>query len=109
MSAPLWRPSAEQIAAANLTAFTRFVNDRYSAGLADYPSLYRWSIERPESFWQAVWDFCGVAASQKSDRAVVDFDRMPGARWFPDARLNFAENMLRFRDDRQALIAWNEG
>lgn len=109
MSAPLWRPTAEQIAAANVTAFTRFVNDRYAAGIADYASLFRWSIERPESFWQAVWDFCGVRASQKSDRAVVDFDRMPGARWFPDARLNFAENLLRYRDDRQALVAWNEG
>jgi len=108
MSSPLWRPTAEQVAAANLTAFIGFVNDRYTAGLTDYASLYRWSIERAETFWQAVWDFCGVRASRKSARAAVDFDCMPGARWFPDAKLNFAENLLRYRDDRQALVAWNE-
>ena len=108
MSDPLWRPNAEQIAAANLTVFVRFVNDRHRAGLTDYASLYRWSVERAESFWQALWEFCGVRASQTSQRAVVDFDRMPGARWFPDAKLNFAENLLRYRDERQAFVAWNE-
>ncbi|HXT57623.1 MAG TPA: acetoacetate--CoA ligase [Pirellulales bacterium] len=114
MPAPLWQPTTEQIADANLTAFIRFVNERFEnerqpAGVTHYAALYRWSIDRPEAFWDAVWDFCEVRASRKGDRVAVDLDRMPGARWFPEARLNFAENLLRYRDDRQALVAWNEG
>ncbi|HEV7223688.1 MAG TPA: acetoacetate--CoA ligase [Pirellulales bacterium] len=108
MSTPLWQPTTEQVAAANLTAFIRFVNDRHSAGATDYASLYRWSIDRADLFWDAVWEFCEVRASCKGDRAAVDVDRLTGARWFPDAKLNFAENLLRYRDDRQALVAWNE-
>ena len=71
-------------------------------------SCYRWSIEKPEEFWQSVWDFCGIVASRPAENVVVDFDRFPGARWFPGARLNFAENLLRHRDDRRALVFWNE-
>ncbi|MBI3864727.1 MAG: acetoacetate--CoA ligase [Planctomycetia bacterium] len=108
MTEPLWRPSAERIEKANLTAFLRTVRRRWQPDLEDYSALYRWSIEKPDQFWQAVWEFCGIVASRPSDEVVVDFDRMPGARWFPGARLNFAENLLRFRDDRRALVFWNE-
>ena len=105
---PMWRPSPERIQKANLTAFLRTVRDRWVPDLQDYPALYRWSIEKPDHFWQTVWEFCGIVASRPWDEVVVDFDLFPGTRWFPGARLNFSENLLRFRDDRRALVFWNE-
>src|SRR5579872_5967016 len=108
MTEPIWRPSRERIENANLTAFRATACERWDINLDDYPALYRWSIDRPDRFWQSVWEFCGVIASRAADEVVVDFDRMPGARWFPGARLNFAENLLRFRDSRRALVFWNE-
>lgn len=108
-SAPiLWQPTAEQIAKSNLCAFMRFAADRGHPAMSDYPSLYQWSIEKPAAFWAAVWDFCGVVASRRFDSVVEHFDRMPGARWLPGARLNYAENLLRCRDDRPALVASND-
>ncbi|HVA47935.1 MAG TPA: acetoacetate--CoA ligase [Pirellulales bacterium] len=104
----LWQPTADQIARSNMTAFMRFVADRGHPAMSDYPPLYQWSIDNPEAFWAAVWDFCGVVASRRFDSVVEDFDRMPGARWFNGARLNFAENLLRYRDDRPALVAVND-
>jgi acetoacetyl-CoA synthetase len=101
---PLWQPTQETIANANLSAFMRLANERFGLAYADYDSLWRWSIERRDQFWQALWDFCGVIASRTSARVVVDADAMPGARWFPQARLNFAENLLRRQDDTVALI-----
>lgn len=108
MSAPLWTPTAEQIESANMAAFQRFVRARGGPDVCDYAGLYNWSIAEPGEFWQAVWEFCGVVASQQASCAVVDFDKMPGATWFPGARLSFAENLLRFADDQRALVFWNE-
>src|SRR5262245_63248693 len=108
MSKSMWKPSPERIAKANMTAFMRTVGERGRTEITDFPALYRWSIEKPAEFWQAVWDFCGIVSSRRADTVVVEFDRMPGARWFPGVRLNFAENLLRFRDDRRALVFWNE-
>ncbi len=108
MSDCLWTPTDEQIAATRLTAFQHFVTQNSQVDVRQYSQLHRWSIDRPQQFWEAVWRFCGVVASRPWDAAVVDFDRMPGARWFPGARLNFAENLLRFRDQRPAIIAWDE-
>jgi acetoacetyl-CoA synthetase len=106
---PLWTPSAERIAAANMTRFLAAVGGEVPS-VVDYPALWRWSVEAPADFWGRVWDFCGVVASQPPSSVVEGIERMaPGAtRWFPGARLNFAENLLRFRDGRPALIAWNE-
>jgi acetoacetyl-CoA synthetase len=104
----LWKPSPERIRDSNVTAFLRFLRDRDLADLEDYAELYQWSVERPERFWAAVWDFCGVLSSRRWDRVVTGLDRMPGARWFEGARLNFAENLLRFDDDRPAILFWNE-
>ena len=78
-------------------------------GVPDYASLHRWSVACPEEFWAAVWRFVEVRAHREPDRVVDRFDRMPGARWFPGSELNFAENLLRFRDGRQALVCWSEG
>ena len=119
---PLWSPSAEQIADATVT---RFIRDAVrplggpAAAVVDSPSLYAWSVAHPAQFWPAVWRFCGVIASERAgtapwDEVIVGGDRVAppdpvlGPRWFTGARLNFAENLLRFRDDRKAIVLWTE-
>ncbi|MEZ5934322.1 MAG: acetoacetate--CoA ligase [Alphaproteobacteria bacterium] len=108
MSNPLWQPSDERVASANLTKFMRFLAGEGTASPADFETLRAWSVERPEDFWAAFWRFAGLKASRPWDRVLTHGDRMPGAGWFEGARLNFAENMLRHRDDRPAIIAWTE-
>src|SRR5262245_34039535 len=108
MTKPMWQPSPGRIEKANMTAFLRTVRERGRPEIGDYRAIYRWSIEQPAEFWQTVWDFCGIVSSRRADEVVVDFGQMPGARWFPGARLNFAENLLRLRDDRRSLVFWNE-
>ena len=105
---PLWTPPPARAAATNLAAFMDGVRRRHGVDIAGYDDLHRWSIERPQAFWTELWDFCGIVAESRGARVVEDFDRMPGARWFPDARLNFAENLLRRRDDGPALIFRDE-
>jgi len=100
----VWTPSPERKARANLAAFSDLVATRHGQRFTDYPSLYDWSVREPAQFWTAIWDFCGVVAQTRGERALIDADRMPGAKWFPDARLNFAENMLRRRDDHPAMV-----
>ena len=77
-------------------------------GADDYPSLHRWSVESPDAFWGAAWDFLGVKAHRAPDRVVEHFERMPGTRWFPGAELNFAENLLPSLDSREALVSRTE-
>jgi acetoacetyl-CoA synthetase len=105
---PLWAPSPERIARAKLTAFTRVAERRFEQRFPDYASLYRFSIERPADFWRAVWDFTRVRGSM-GERILEHQDRMPGAQFFPDARLNFAENLLRRRDGATAVVFNGEG
>ncbi len=104
MSEALWRPSAESIAGAEITRFTAFVNKSWNVAAANYQSLHRWSVEHPEQFWDAMWEFARVVADTKGDAVLEDAQRMPGARWFPQARLNYAENLLQRRDDAQAIV-----
>ena len=104
----LWQPSKDRIARSNITAFIKRVNKEYKAGLTDSASLFDWSVAEPEQFWTAVWDFCGVIAETRGERVLVDADKMPGAQWFPDAKLNFAENLLRRRDGADAMVFWGE-
>jgi acetoacetyl-CoA synthetase len=122
LTKPIWAPSAERVGRANMTAFLQWVRQRRPAGaeaVSDFSALYRWSVERPESFWPEVWRFCGVVAEERPgkdpwDDVVLGLDRMGppdpelGPRWFGGARLNFAENLLRYRDEREALVFWNE-
>ena len=100
----MWQPSAERVAQANITALARELEARHGVSLPDYDALHRFSLDRKEDFWTAIWDVCGVIAETRGARVLVDGDKMPGARFFPDARLNFAENLLRRRDDSPALI-----
>ncbi|MBI2311150.1 MAG: acetoacetate--CoA ligase [Betaproteobacteria bacterium] len=104
MDQPLWQPSPERIAQANTTAFMKAAEARWGVKIPDYASLDRWSVEKPEQFWTSMWEFAGIVGERGSDRVLVDGEKMPGARWFPDARLNFAENLLRRRDDETALL-----
>ncbi len=109
MAKMLWSPSPQRVAQANLTRFMAFVNARRNKALATYGELYQWSIERPEQFWAEVWDFCGVISHAPARAVVEDFGQMPGARWFPGATLNFAENLLKRRDDQVAMVFNGEG
>ena len=104
---PLWTPAAERIAAANVTAFRTAAAQRWSRPLPDYDALYAWSIAQPEEFWVSVWEEGGVIGA-RGERVLVDGERMPGAKWFPDARLNFAQNLLRSRDAHDAIVFWGE-
>jgi acetoacetyl-CoA synthetase len=100
----LWKPSPELIAQSNLKRFIDFVNRNYGLEIHDYWELYRWSVESIPDFWAAMWQFSGIIASRSYDRVVDDLEKFPGAKWFPGAKLNFAENLLRFSDNHHAFI-----
>ncbi len=108
MTEPLWNPSPERVAKSNVTRFIQLVNEREGTRLGDYPSLYRWSVDEREKFWAAVWSFCGIIGDLGDGPVLERGDEMPGARFFPTARLNFAENLLRRRDDALAVAFWGE-
>ncbi|MEX0900926.1 MAG: acetoacetate--CoA ligase [Gammaproteobacteria bacterium] len=104
MADAAWQPPQTRAAASNMQRFLEHVRDEYAPEVANYAGLWRWSTANPERFWPAVWAHCGVVASTTWSRVLDKPEAMPGARWFPGARLNFAENLLRYRDDRSALI-----
>ena len=105
---PLWTPSPERIAGARMTDFIALVNERHGTKIRDYFGLYDWSIANLEAFWVAMWDFGGVVAETRGKRVLIDGDKMPGARFFPDAKLNFAENLLKGDESGDALVFWGE-
>ena len=108
-SPPIWEPSAERIERSNMSRFMRFVREHTgNPDIVRYAPLYEFSVRQPEKFWPLVWDFCGIRAGGEHEPVLVDGDRMPGARWYPNVRLNFAQNLLRYRDERPALIFRNE-
>jgi acetoacetyl-CoA synthetase len=98
---PLWTPDAARAARTGMARFMRL------AGKRDYAELHRWSVERSEDFWALLWKFAAVRGDP-GERRLVNGDHMPGAVWFPDGRLNFAENLLRSRDDSLAIAFWGE-
>jgi len=107
MTGALWSPSPRRVQQANICRFMQLIRQERDPGVVDYPSLHRFSIASPKAFWRAVWEFGGVIGSVGS-RVVEHPERVPGASWFPDASLNFAENLLRYRDDRTALVFRSE-
>jgi len=101
---PLWTPSPERVARTRFTAFRDVLNARAGTALSSYRDLQRFSVDDPETFWSVLWDHCGIRAETKGTRILADAGRMPGARFFPDARLNFAENLLVRDDDGEAIV-----
>jgi acetoacetyl-CoA synthetase len=109
MNKPIWEPGNERIERANINRFMRYV--RESTGNEDirrYAPLYDFSVRHPEKFWPLVWEFCGIRASGDFEPVLVDGDKMPGAKFFPNVKLNFAQNLLRHKDDRTAIVFRNE-
>src|SRR5215212_6468662 len=104
MRTPLWTPSEECKRQANITRFMDRVNAQHKLNLRSYPELYQWSVKDIPDFWAAVWDFTEIKASQPYEQVVDDLKKFPGAKWFPGARLNFAENLLRYQDNQLAFI-----
>ncbi len=100
----LWQPSEMRIKNANMTRFIHFVNKKYDLEINSYAQLYNWSIENISDFWAAMWEFGDIKASRRYDKVIDDLGKFPGARWFIGARLNFAENLMRHRDDHVAFI-----
>jgi len=100
---PLWIPSVEQILNSNMTKYMNFVNDKYYFKFIDYEELYDWSINEIEDFWESIWEFAGIIHSKSYNNVLLE-RKMPGAIWFEGAQLNFAENLLKFRDDSIAII-----
>jgi acetoacetyl-CoA synthetase len=98
---PLWRPNPSTVGETRMAMFMQ------AAGQGGYGDLWRWSVDQPEVFWSMLWNFCGVLG-ERGGSTVLEVDRMPGARWFPEARLNYAENLLKRRDDGEALVFWGE-
>ena len=108
MKTPLWTPSEERKQKANITRFIREVNSRHKLNIDSYADLYKWSVENIPNFWTDVWDFAEIKSSQRFDSVVEDLSVFPGTKWFPGAKLNFAENLLRNRDDQLAFIFHGE-
>ncbi len=104
MKHPLWTPPEKRRKQANITSFIDHVNREHHLKIASYSQLYNWSIEKIADFWAAMWDFGGIRASQSYTKVVDDLRKFPGTKWFVDAKLNFAENLLRHRDTHIAFI-----
>ncbi len=100
----LWQPTESEKRATNMYRFMQTVNERFNTHFEDYSQLHQWSVDHLTDFWASAWDFVQIQASKPYNAVIDSPDRMPGARWFPGAELNFAQNLLRFRDDHPALI-----
>ncbi len=108
MNKPLWEPAQSAVAASAMQRFMDQVSARHGVPMRDYEDLHRWSVEESEAFWSMTFDFAGVIAAERGARVVENRAAMPGARWFPDTRLNFAENLLRHQGDGDAIVFRDE-
>jgi acetoacetyl-CoA synthetase len=104
---PVWTPSPESVSHSNMTSFMRFVNKKRGIALREYNQLYHWSINEPALFWESLWDFAAIIHSKKYSSVLQGSD-IRKAVWFKDAQLNFAENLLRIKSDKKAIIYWTE-
>jgi acetoacetyl-CoA synthetase len=105
----LWEPSPERIARAQVTAFMQRHAERHGLRAGDWDGLWAWSVRDRAGFWRAVWDDFGVIAGGRLEHVLTYPDRMPGAQWFKGVELNFAENLMKRRDDHPAIVALTEG
>ncbi|KPA10733.1 acetoacetyl-CoA synthetase [Candidatus Magnetomorum sp. HK-1] len=104
----LWEPSEEQIKKTNMYNFMTGVNQKYNKNFTEFKELWQWSVNNITEFWAEMWDFAGIISSKPFNKVIDDEKKMPGAKWFTEARLNFAENLLRYRDDQTALVFLGE-
>ena len=104
MNNPVWTPSQKQIDRSQMTKFIKYVNLSHHLSLKNYDDLYSWSIQDIPSFWESVWEFCEVKYSTPYSEIIDDTSKMPGAKWFTGSQLNYAENLLRFKDSKPAII-----
>ena len=109
MSKLLWQPTEEKIRNTNMYRFMNVINDKYNQNFKEYAPLYEWSVENIPEFWETMWEFADIICSKSYHQVIDDVSKMPGACWFSGAQLNFAENLLRYRDSRTALIFKGEG
>ena len=103
MSKVLWTPSNEQIKNANLTKYMNFLGEESNLKFKNYDELWKWSINYREDFWSSFWDFSGIIASKKWDTILENPNDMLESKWFQGATLNYAENLLKYRDEKTAL------
>lgn len=108
MQQPIWSPSPANMAKSQMQHFINKINNEQKLNFTNYQQLYQWSIEYPELFWSSLWGFFQIKSSQRWNNVLINGDKMPGAKWFTGAKLNFAENLLSRRDDHLALITTNE-
>jgi acetoacetyl-CoA synthetase len=104
MKIPLWQPSEPRIKSTNMYRFMTLVNERFNKEFTEYTGLWEWSVENLEDFWSTAWEFLDIKASVPYTKAIDNPDKMPGAKFFTNSNLNFAENLLQFRNDRPALV-----
>ena len=102
----LWKPSDEVKNGCRMADFMRYVNRRYGTDFHEYAELYQWSVEEIPDFWAALWDYFGVICSKPYDMVVDDLNRFPGAKWFIGAKLNYAENILRYCDEDGTAVTF---
>ena len=105
----LWTPSPERIRGSNMFRFMGLLNKKFGLDLTDYPTLYQWSVDHLSDFWASLWDFVEIKTSAPYEYVIDDTRKMPGAKWFSGARLNFAENLMRYRDEKTAIVFKGEG
>ncbi len=108
MAKLLWEPSQDRIKKTNMFCFMNNINDKYQQKFTEYADFYQWSIDNIQEFWASWWDFSEIKASLPYEKIIDDLTKMPGANWFPGARLNFSENLLKYRDEQTALIFFGE-
>lgn len=104
MAKLLWEPAKDKVHRTSMFRFMNTVNQKYDQHFTQYPQLWKWSVENISQFWETMWEFADIIHSEPFDEVIDDAGKMPGARWFSGARLNFAENLLRYRDDQTALV-----
>ncbi len=107
MESPLWIPSDERVSQSNLTSFSRYAEELLDKKISSYRELYEWSVSDPGEFWKSIWIISGLIHS-KPYHSVLSGSGMFGAKWFEGAELNFAENLLRYRDEHTAIISARE-
>ena len=104
----LWEPSQERIRESNIIAFIEAVESDWKTNIDDFEGLYEFSVQESDKFWQSLISFAGVIAETWGENVIKNPGKMPGAVWFPDANLNYAENLLRRKDNSDALVFWGE-